>query len=44
MKISFKKINKTLLFIQIAAGIITILLLLRSFKTLFTLFPGANVH
>jgi len=44
MKISFKKINKTLLFVQIAAGIIAGILLLRSFKTLFTLFPGAVIH
>jgi hypothetical protein len=44
MKISFKKVNKVLLIVQISALVITILMIVKAMKMLFPMLTGAVAH
>jgi hypothetical protein len=42
MKISFKKINKALLVVQISALMVALFMIVRALRALFTILTGAN--
>jgi hypothetical protein len=42
MKISFKKINKVLLIVQISALVLLLLMVFKALKMLFSMLTGAN--
>jgi len=44
MKVSFKKVNKAFLVVQVSALIIALFMIIRALKLLFTILPGANAH
>jgi hypothetical protein len=44
MKISFRKVNKLLLAVQISALVIALFMTVKALKIIFTLLPGANAH
>jgi hypothetical protein len=44
MKISFKKVNKGILMVQISVLAIALFMIVKALKMLFAVLPGANAH